>query len=162
MLEKGGRKMSIINKQSICQIALVVKDIEQTAKNYAELFGMEVPKIFSLPPEEEAHTKYRNKPTKTRAKLAVFNLGHIVLELTQPDEEPSSWKEFLETNGEGVHHIGFMVDDRDKVIDYFSQKGIDVRHYGEYPGGSYTFVDSAEQLGVLLNIKHEVKGEEKK
>jgi methylmalonyl-CoA/ethylmalonyl-CoA epimerase len=138
---------------------LVVNDIEQAVLNYAELFGVDIPAIFCIPPEEEAHTQYRSKPTKTRAKLAVIDLGHIVLELTQPDDEPSSWREFLDTNGEGVHHIGFMVTDRNKVIDYFARKGIPIRHYGEYPGGSYTFVDSAAQLGVILNIKHEIEEE---
>ncbi|WP_274651965.1 VOC family protein [Paenibacillus humicola] len=149
--------MGILKKEAICQIALVVKDIEQAARHYAELFGVDVPRIFQIPPHEEANTQYRGRPTSTRAKLAVIDLGPLVLELTEPDDEPSSWKEFLETNGEGVHHIGFMTDDREKTIGYFAQKGIPVRHYGEYPGGSYTFVDSGEQLGVILNIKHEPK-----
>jgi methylmalonyl-CoA/ethylmalonyl-CoA epimerase len=148
--------MGLIDRKTICQIALVVKDIEKVANHYAELFGVEVPRIFSIPPEEEAHTKYRGNPTQTKAKLAVIDLGPVVLELTQPDDEPSSWKEFLETNGQGVHHIGFMVSERDNVINYFAEKGVTVRHYGEYHGGSYTFVDSAEYLGVILNIKHEV------
>ncbi|MBW7458664.1 VOC family protein [Paenibacillus sepulcri] len=145
--------MGIINKDAVCQIALVVKDIERTAANYAELFGIEVPQIFSTLPEEESHTQYRGNPTKTRAKLAVIDLGQIVLELTEPDDEPSSWKEFLETNGEGVHHIGFTVSDRVKVIEYFASKGVPIRHYGEYPGGNYTFMDSVKELGVILNIK---------
>ncbi|MFC0470414.1 VOC family protein [Halalkalibacter kiskunsagensis] len=149
--------MGIIDKSAICQIALVVKDIEQVSKNYAELFGVEVPTIFTIPPIEESNTEYRGEPTKTRAKLAVIDLGPVVLELTEPDEEPSSWKEFLEGSGEGVHHIGFKVEDRGKVIEHFSEKGIPIRHYGEYPGGNYTFVDSTKQLGVILNIKHEPK-----
>lgn len=147
--------MGVINPKTICQVALVVKDIEKVARNYAELFGVEMPVIFTIPPVDEAHTQYRGQLTNTRAKLAVFDMGQVVLELTQPDEEPSSWKEFDETNGEGVHHIGFIVQDREKTMKYFEDKGIQVRHYGEYTGGSYTFVDSAEQLGVILNIKHE-------
>ncbi len=151
--------MSQINAETICQIAIVVKDIEQTAQNYAEIFGVKTPEIFLVPPPEETHILYRGKPTATRAKLCVFKMGAIVLELTEPDEEPSSWKEFLEQKGEGVHHIGFVVNDREATLDFLNQRGIPVRHTGVYPGGSYTFVDSEAQLGVLLNLKYsESKG----
>jgi len=147
----------MLQKETICQVALVVRDIEAAAKRYADLFGVEVPEIFVIPPPEEAKTTYRGNPTNTRAKLAVFDMGSLVLELTEPDGEPSSWKEFLETTGEGVHHIGFIVQDRDAVMKRFEELGIPVRQYGEYPGGSYTFVDSGEQFGVIFNIKHEPK-----
>jgi len=146
-----------VDSSTICQIALVVKDIDRAVRNYAEIFKVDPPSIFVLPPPEEANTQYRGKPTGTRAKLAVFKMGPIVLELTQPDDEPSSWKEFLETKGEGVHHIGFMMDDKKATLEMFAKRGIPVRHSGEYPGGSYTFVDSEEQLGVILNLKHEPK-----
>lgn len=152
--------MAVLQKESICQIALVVRDIETAAKRYAELFGVDVPEIFMIPPPDEARTTYRGNPTNTRAKLAVFDLGSIVLELTEPDNEPSSWKEFVDQNGEGVHHIGFIVRDRDEIMNRFRKMGISVRQYGEYPGGSYTFVDSGEQFGVIFNIKHEPNGVE--
>ncbi len=147
--------MPPIDPKKICQVAIVVRDIEKTAKRYSELFGVPVPKIFSIPPVEEAHTRFRGKLTKSRAKLAVFDLGAVVLELTEPDNEPSSWKEFLDTKGEGVHHIGFMVDDLAATLEFMARKGMPERHSGDYPGGRYVFVESAEQLGVLLNVKHE-------
>ena len=147
--------MPPIDAKRICQVALVVRDIEKTAKSFCEIFGLPMPKIFQIPPVEEAHTKFRGKPTKTRAKLAVFDLGSLVLELTEPDAEPSSWKEFLDTKGEGVHHIGFMVDDLPATLEFLARKGVPERHSGDYPGGRYVFVESAQKLGVLLNVKHD-------
>ena len=41
--------MGVINPKNVCQIALVVDDIEHVAKNYAELFGVPVPDIFQIP-----------------------------------------------------------------------------------------------------------------
>ena len=149
--------MEKIDAGTICQIAIVVKDLDKAVKYYTEIFKVEPAYVFAIPPQEEAKTQYRGEPTATRARLAVFKMGNIVLELTEPDNEPSSWKEFLDTKGEGVHHIGFMVDDRDAVLNKLDKLGIPVRHYGEYTGGSYTVVDSQEQLGVLLNLKHEPK-----
>ena len=145
--------MGVIDGKKICQIALVVKDIEKTANEYAKLFGVDVPEIFQIPPVEEAHTRFRGELTKTRAKLAVFDLGQVVLELTEPDNEPSSWKEYLETHGEGVHHIAFMTDDREQEVEYFAHKDIPIRHYGEYEGGNYTVFDTKDQFGLYLQVK---------
>lgn len=152
--------MGIINGKTICQVALVVKDIETVSKKYAKLFGVEVPDIFTVPPQEESHTKYRGVPTNTRAKLAVFDLGQIVLELTQPDEDPSSWKEQLDEKGDGVHHIAFMTEDRTPIVEYFEENAMPIRHYGEYSGGNYTVFDSAKDLGVLIQVKEEKKRED--
>ena len=147
--------MGVIDPRKVCQIALVVDDIERAAQNYAELFGVEVPEIWELPPQEQAHTRFRGQPNFSHAKLCVFDMGQVVLELTQPDEVSSSWKCFREEHGEGVHHIGFQVADRQAVIDYFESKGATERHYGEYPGGNYTFVDSEREFGVIINVKYE-------
>lgn len=145
--------MAALNGASICQISLVVSDIEQTAQHYAALFGVPVPPIVICPPEEIAHTQFEGKPTKTRAKLCNFDLGQVVLELTEADEHPSTWKDFIEQNGPGVHHIGFVTENREETIRYFEEQNMPVRHYGEYPGGNYTVMDSVEKLGVYVNVK---------
>ena len=118
--------MGIVDGKTICQVALVVKNIEETTKAYAELFGVDVPDVFTVPPESEAHTKFKGQPTNTRAKLAVFDLGQVVLEITEPDSEPSSWREFLDKNGDGIHHIAFMTRDREPVVQYFEENGMPV------------------------------------
>lgn len=149
--------MAPLEGKNLCQIALVVKDIEATAREYAKLFGVKVPKITEIGLPKQAHTQFRGETTTTRAKLAVFNLGQVVLELTEADDEPSSWKTFLEEHGQGVHHIGFITEDREKAIGYFTENDMPIRHYGEYPGGNYTFMDSEKKLGVLVNLKYEPK-----
>lgn len=151
--------MGVVDGKSICQIALVVRDIKSAVKHYAALFGVPEPEIFGIAPLEQAKTSFRGELTPTQPKLAVFDLGQVVLELTEPDEHPSSWKTFLEEHGDGVHHIGFRVGDREKAVRFFEEEGMPVRHYGEYPGGNYTFMDSEAKLGVLVNIKYEPEGQ---
>ena len=146
-----------IDLKNLIQIAFVVKDIEKVAKAWSEVFGIEMPKIDYISGPEDCQIYYRGQKSNTRAKIACIDLGQITIELTEPDEMDSSWKEFLEQhNGNGIHHLGFTVgsdENRDNVIKMLEDRGIGVRHYGYYPGGSYTFVDSEEQLGVILNIK---------
>ncbi len=92
--------MKVLDGKSICQVALVVDNLEETIQEYAKLFGVPVPDIFSVPEESEAHTQFQGIPTATRARLAVFDLGQVVLEITEPDEtRPSSWKDFLDKKG---------------------------------------------------------------
>lgn len=147
--------MGVIDPGKVCQIALVVDDIERVARNYAELFGVPVPDIWQVPPHAEAHTRFRGQPTDTRARICVFDMGQVVLELTQADDQESSWKQFRDERGQGVHHIGFQVKDRDAAMRFFAGKNAPERHYGDYTGGNYTFVDSEREFGVLINVKYE-------
>ena len=73
---------------------------------------------------------------------------------TTPDDTPSSWKEFYDKHGQGVHHIGIQVQDRDAALEALRDLGAEVNHVGYYPTGSYTFMDCMEQFGVNFNIKH--------
>jgi methylmalonyl-CoA epimerase len=136
----------------ITQVALVVHDIEEKAKTYAELFGVEVPAIITTAPESEAHTRYRGEPTQARAKLAFFDMGAVKLELIEPIGGPSTWKEALDKNGEGVHHLAFQVKNTDAIAQGLKEKGIPVVQQGEYRGGRYTYLDSEEKLGVLVEL----------
>ncbi|MDQ1329683.1 MAG: hypothetical protein QG641_2975 [Candidatus Poribacteria bacterium] len=150
MEEKG------VGTNVICQIGLVVRNIERTAKMYADVFGMEVPKAIITDPEEQAHTKFHGSPTQARAKLAFFNMGSLSLELIEPFGGPSTWKEFLDTHGEGIHHIAFQVKGMDWVIEYLDGKGIKPIQRGDFTGGRYAYVDGTESLGVILELLESV------
>ncbi len=137
---------------TICQVGLVVRDIEKSAKHYAELFGMEIPRIILTAPESEAHTRYKNAPTQARAKLAFFDMGSLSLELIEPVGGPSTWKDFLDEKGEGVHHLAFRVKGTDAVTRGLENKGIPVVQQGDYTGGRYTYLSSEQALGVVVEL----------
>lgn len=141
-----------LGSRVICQIGLVVRDIEKSARAYAGLFGVDAPEWFLTDPEEKAHTRYRGQPTKGRAKLAFFQLGSVSLELIEPVGGPSTWQEFLETKGEGVHHMAFHIKGMDEQVTILETKGMPLVQRGDYKGGCYAYIDSAPQLGVLLEL----------
>jgi hypothetical protein len=146
-MEKQGLGTNVI-----CQIGLVVRDIEQTAKAYADIFGMDMPPIRITDTEEITHIKFRGAPTQARAKLAFFQMGSLSLELIEPVGELSTWKEFLAEHGEGVHHIAFRIKGMDKVLEFLAEKEIPAIQQGDYTGGRYAYVDSAPALGVILEL----------
>lgn len=97
---------------------------------------------------------YKGAPSDATAKLAFFDFGQLQLELIEPDEQPSVWRDYLNEHGESVHHIAFMVKDTENVVKYPADHGIAVLQQGLYSDGSgvYTYVDSAPQLGVMLEL----------
>lgn len=144
--------MEALQNQTITQIGIIVKDIEKTARDYAALFGIEVPNVIVTDTLDKAQTQYRGSATEGRAKLAFFNMGSLQLELIEPDEHPSTWREFLDTNGEGVHHIAFQVKGMKDNIDFLASKGMPLIQKGEYTGGRYAYIDSNESLKVMLEL----------
>jgi len=136
----------------ICQVGMVVRDIEKTAKIYADVFGMKVPEARLTDPAEISHINYRGATTPARAKLAFFQMGNVSLELIEPVDGPSTWQEFLDEHGEGVHHIAFRIKGMDRVLAHLEGNGISAVQRGDYTGGRYAYVDSAPTLGVILEL----------
>ncbi|WP_440895411.1 VOC family protein [Amphibacillus sp. Q70] len=136
----------------ITQIGILVHDIEKTAQAYADFFDMEKPTINWTDPVEKAKSEYQDKPTEARAKLAFFDLGSLQLELIEPDQHPSTWREDLEKNGEGPHHIAFVVKGMKEKIALMERQGMKLIQKGEYQGGRYAYLDSSEQLKVLVEL----------
>jgi len=148
----AGEHLEALGSGTICQIAVVVRDIERSAKTYADLLGVDVPGYHLTGPEEETNIRYRGRPTPGRAKLAFLQMGNISLELIEPVGGPSIWQEYLDANGEGVHHIAFRIKGMDEHVTMLEDKGMPVVQTGDYKGGRYSYVDSAAKLGVLLEL----------
>lgn len=144
-----------IARDGFIQINIVVADIEAAARNWADLLGIDMPEIHETVLEGGSDYLYRGKPITCGLKVCNIDMGSFVLELHQPNGGESSFQEFLDQHGNGVHHIGFEVGaSRDNVITKLQEEGYDVnRTVGIYPGSSWTIVDAEEQLGVNLNIK---------
>jgi catechol 2,3-dioxygenase-like lactoylglutathione lyase family enzyme len=151
---KRAEKKGLLPKE-ITQIGLVVRDVEKTAKAYADMFGMEMPQIIITEPLAEAKTQYIGKPTEARAKLAFFRFENITIELIEPMGGPSTWKRFLDEEGEGVHHIAFNTPGMDSYIGALAKQGIVVEQEGLWTGGSggrYAYPDATAKLGVILEL----------
>jgi catechol 2,3-dioxygenase-like lactoylglutathione lyase family enzyme len=141
-----------LGSKVVTQVGLIVRDVEETAKAYAEVFGVDVPQWFLTDPEDVAQTRYHGQPTPARAKLAFFDMGSIQLELIEPVGGPSTWQEFLDAHGEGVHHIAFVVEGMGEQVDLLGRKGMPLVQRGEYTGGRYAYIDSQAQLKVILEL----------
>ena len=119
-------------------IAVVVQDIDQAVQYYESLGIATVGREVIFP---EA------KP-KIRAKFV--EIGSIPIEFIQPIEgEPSRYKEFLDSKGEGVQHIAFAVDNLDEETAVLVDKGVSIIIKGKAPAafGSISAHFDTSQVG---------------
>ncbi|MBO9597700.1 MAG: VOC family protein [Cohnella sp.] len=142
----------VLGNNVITQIGLLVRDIEKTSQAYADFFGVEKPKWFWTDVADVAQTEYRGSRSEARAKLAFFDMGSLQLELIEPDHEPSTWRESLDKNGEGFHHIAFGIKGMKEKIAVMEARGMPLLQKGEYTGGRYAYLDSFQELKVLIEL----------
>ena len=137
---------------TVTQVGIIVADIEKKAQAWADVLGLPVPEIIITDGFDVAQTEYQGAATPARAKLAFFHLGQVDLELIEPVDGPSTWKDQLDQHGDSLHHIAFVVDGMQEKVAYLGAKGVPLLQRGEYTGGRYAYVDGAAQLGAVLEL----------
>ena len=137
----------------ITQVCVVVHDVHQANANWSKVLRVPEEKVETIFPDGILH--YTNgAPTEYRdCQVAKYQLGNFVLELIQPGESPSPWRTFLEKNGQGVFHFCILVEDRKGFQQVLSNIGVGMPyHVGYFPGGSYSYVNAKDQLGLELSV----------
>lgn len=144
---------ALIPDQKMMQVGIIVKDIEKKAEGWAAFLGLEeMPKIMMASTSERVPTEYLGKPTSASAKLAFIRLENITIELIEPVGDDSTWSEFLDTHGEGVHHIAFNVKDMNDRILEFGNNDIPMVQRGGWATGEYAYMDGGNNLGLILEL----------
>ena len=133
-------------------ICVIVRDIRDAVNRYRGFLDEPEPRVKQTCPPEIGKVRYNGKATDTVAWQTFFTLGGVRVELIEPDEHPSTWKDFLEKNGEGFHHISYVVKDLDGEVRRFAQAGMPVIQHGNYNGGRYVYIDTAPQVGMMLEL----------
>jgi catechol 2,3-dioxygenase-like lactoylglutathione lyase family enzyme len=142
--------------KNIVQVAIVCKDVEASARRWAQVLGVAPPSIKLTRPGHEVKVMYRGKPSEGQIKMAILNTGQAALELMQPVGGDTSWREHLDQHGESVQHIAFRVVDLERTIKALDALGMPALHRGRFDGdnGDYVYVDSQKALGVTIELLH--------
>lgn len=143
---------NVLGTHVMTQVGIIVKDIERTSRAFADFFGVEQPDVIITDTVDKSRTEYRGESTPARAKLAFFEMGSVQLELIEPDEHPSTWREYLDEHGEGVHHIAFQIQGMKEKVTLMEQNGMPLVQKGEYTGGRYAYLDTFKDLKVMLEL----------
>ena len=140
-------------KKAVAHICLVVNDIEKTSQDYADFFDVEKPSWFWAGGTDKEGTIYRGESTDARAKLAFLTIDTLTIELIEPDESPSVWREFLDKYGEGFHHIGFNINGMEKTLSLMGANNMPtLQRGGKEASGWYSYVDTGDTLKIMIEL----------
>jgi hypothetical protein len=116
------------------------------------LLGIKTPEVSIAESNSSRPTLYKGNPSNAKAKLAFVVLENIQIELIEPMGGRSTWQEYLDKHGEGIHHIAFQVKGIDDVEKRFEIQGNPTVQRGGWDGGAYSYIDASQNLGCILEL----------
>ena len=151
----------ILDTNIMTQVGFIVRDIETTKRKFAEFFGVPAPDNVDGGKFEITGTTVNGEPAPdANCTMAFFDVGpNMQLELIQPNGVKSTWQDYLDEHGEGVHHIAFAVKGMDEKILSCEGAGIKCVQRGKYADGSgeYAYMDATKDLKVFIELLESFK-----
>jgi len=137
----------------ITEVGVAVRDLEQAISLFRDLLGAEVGPATEVP--------------RYGMRFCMCRVGKVDFELMAPTGEAGVIAEFLEKRGQGLHHVGFAVDDVEDTMRTLGGKGM--RFVDEAPIGAdldvvdyagrafseeirFAFSHPASLVGILLEF----------
>lgn len=154
---KQTQKEPVIASKKVTQVGVIVKDIDKARITWAEMLGVKPPPASIAESHFSRPTLYMGNPSDAKAKLAFFSMENLQIELIQPLGGKSTWQEFLDDNGEGIHHIAFQVKNIDGVEKEFQLINMPTLQRGGWDGGAYSYIDGSKEIGCILELLENYK-----
>ncbi len=136
------------------QVGVIVKDMDRVVSYYASL-GLGP---FGQPRQMMTYHEYQGKPIEAKVKFLLTNMGEVDLELIQPLGGPSIWQDFLDKRGEGLHHLGFFVDNIDRGEENLISQGLNIIQKGRSDKGGYAYFDTDRIGGIIFELIQKPEG----
>ena len=141
-----------LGTNTVVQVGIIVRDIKAKTRAWSEILGLPLPEISITDDWDKTQAEYKGEPTRARARLAFFKMGNLDIELIEPVDGPSTWKDQLDQHGSSLHHIAFKIKGMQDKTAYLDARGIPLVQRGEYVGGRYAYFDGIAQLGTILEL----------
>jgi methylmalonyl-CoA/ethylmalonyl-CoA epimerase len=128
----------------IDHVAIAVNDLEAAIAYYRETFGCEV--------------EHRETIEKDGVEEALLKVADSYVQLLTPIRDDSTVAKFLATKGEGIHHVGYRVDDCAEALESVKAHGHRVIDETPRPGSRGTtvaFVHPKTAFGTLIELVQE-------
>lgn len=128
----------------IDHVAIAVNDLDAAVAYYSDAFGAEV-----------AH---REVVDSDGVEEALIKVADSYIQLTAATRPDSPIAKFLERRGEGLHHVGYRVDDCAVALESMIDAGaapIDTAPRPGSRGTTVAFVHPKGNLGTLVELVEE-------
>jgi catechol 2,3-dioxygenase-like lactoylglutathione lyase family enzyme len=136
----------------ILHAAVIVRDLDAAVRTYNDDYGIGPWYIYEFGPDTVENMTRDGKPAEFAWRLALAQVGGSFIELIQPLDDRSSYAEFLEAHGEGIHHIAFRPANHDAVEADLRQKGLAHVQGGIYKGIRFDYFSTEGDLGFISEL----------
>jgi methylmalonyl-CoA/ethylmalonyl-CoA epimerase len=127
--------------KAINHIGIAVRSIRDQQAHYENTLGATFEGVEDVPSQ--------------KVRVAFFKINDVRLELLEPTDPSSTIAKFLETRGEGLHHLAFTVDDVRQRIAELKEAGLRMIDEVPRPGAHHmqiAFIHPKSTLGVLTEL----------
>ena len=143
----------IIKVSELYQAAIVVRDLEQSIEHYQNTLGIGPWDVIDIDSSDLPVVTYHGRPAQYKFRAALAMTGPMQLELIQPVEGDSIFRDFLNEHGEGLHHLGHIrVDDLAESIRTLEEAGFHCLQSLAAPGGGCAYIDMVKTLGFIVEL----------
>ncbi|MDH4617864.1 VOC family protein [Brevibacillus sp. AY1] len=144
----------LLGSDTVVQIAVVVRDLDAAAEAYCSLLGVEKPTVLKEGKPEVTQVVYRGESTEAKCRFMFIKTPLIEIELIEPGDSPSTWKEHLDTKGESVHHIAFLAKNLDEKVAELEAMGYPLIQKGYFftGNGKYAYMDTVSDYHVIIEL----------
>jgi methylmalonyl-CoA epimerase len=129
-------------------IGIVVQNLDVALQTYCNLLGFRLLQRMSLP--------------EHLVEAAFLDLGNSTVELIAPTDSTSGTARFLQTRGEGIHHVCFEVEDINTTLATLTAEGVRLIDAAPRQGvhGWVAFVHPKATHGILIELLQRPEGHE--
>ena len=132
--------------RKIHHVAVVVRNMDESLDLYQEHLGLSLEKVMPIPSD--------------RVRIGFLNVGEVKIELVEPTDNTTGVARFLESKGEGFHHVCFEVPDIQAALDRLAAEGLQLIDTKPRMGadGPVAFIHPKSCHGVLVELVESVGG----
>lgn len=133
------------------QNGYVVRDWRRAAEHWSTVMG--VGPFFVMEHIEFAECTYRGLPSPIDMSVAIAYSGDLQIELVQQHNDcPSIYRDHLERYGEGLQHVGALVENVDDVLEAHGWKPLVIQGGSTTVGQRFAYVDVGAHPGDMLEL----------
>ena len=142
--------------KDVAQICILVPDIEKAVEIWWKKFGIGPWHLYTYGKPLVKRLTRHGKPCEYKMKIALSYIGKMRIELIEPLEGDTVYKEFIEDHGYGVHHLGVLTDDMKGSLKNAESAGIamtmDGAGFGPDDDGHYAYLDTEKLIGTTIEF----------
>jgi hypothetical protein len=103
-------------------------------------------------PADDLDYSLRGERVSCALELGFARSGNMQIELLLPVRGQGLHVEFLATNGPGLHHLGFIVDDLDAVVALAAELGFPNVMGSQFGSLRFCYLDTWDAFGLYVEL----------